>query len=175
MQALSRYQHYFAAVGLVSVHARPLTPSPGDTGRHLLLEYSMEKHIRLRDRAFREQLGCCFYCKVPMWLRDPTSYLRTYAVPRNCVRLLQCTAEHLRPISERGRDAEYNIVAACAFCISTRHRARKVQPADRFTQLVRRPVAKGQWHTREISRSIASVTKEQQDSDRHGSKSSVRS
>ena len=66
---------------------------------------------RLREMAFEEQGGRCFWCERPMRLprpfddgSDPT----------------MATAEHLLPIARGGTDERANVVAACAPCNNRR-------------------------------------------------------
>lgn len=97
----------------------------------------MKRLIRLRRLAFERQDGRCYYCETPMWLKQ--GYLK-------------CTAEHLKPVSEGGKDDPGNIVAACEFCNRTRHRAKKVLPPERYAYRVRARMASGQWHSAAIGR-----------------------
>ncbi|MCB5200028.1 HNH endonuclease [Loktanella sp. TSTF-M6] len=58
---------------------------------------------------------------------------------------LRCTAEHLRPRSEGGRNTEDNIVAACLFCNSNRHRAKIALTPIVYRQHVQERMASGRW------------------------------
>jgi 5-methylcytosine-specific restriction endonuclease McrA len=86
----------------------------------------MRNQIRdLRRRAYDAQGGCCFYCHFPTWICDPEDFARRWSIPISVVHCFQCTAEHLVPISQGGRDEPSNIAAACRFCNQTRHRSRR--------------------------------------------------
>jgi 5-methylcytosine-specific restriction endonuclease McrA len=70
--------------------------------------------------ALTEQKGRCKYCKAPLTAAN-------------------ATADHVRPVSRRGRTTRENIVAACRHCNQTKgdmHDAR-------FTSLIYRSRAKG--------------------------------
>lgn len=89
---------------------------------------------RSRNTAFSRQDGKCYYCGLRMWLSDPTGPAA-----------LRCTAEHMKPRSEGGRDCASNIVAACVHCNRTRHK-RKLPPSpETYRAEVRRRVARGAW------------------------------
>jgi hypothetical protein len=115
----------------------------------------MNKLIRLRRSAFENQQGRCFYCKFRMWLNDPGEAFGNAKAPAKVARKLRCTAEHLRPVSEGGKDEPSNVVAACWFCNSTRHRAKKALPPERYVQRVQRRVASRRWHDAAIWRALS--------------------
>ena len=96
----------------------------------------------LRARAFRAQAGRCYYCDKPMWLLTPDELgLR----PKSS-RPWQCTAEHLIPQQDGGRNTPNNIVAAHAICNQRRHKRPGAAPnADFYLQRVRHQVGKGKW------------------------------
>lgn len=83
-----------------------------------------------RDSAARKQGGHCWYCNVLMRESGP----------------LQCTAEHLLPQSEGGRDGRDNIVAACLFCNSRRHSRPTPMTPEEFRRHVQQRVSKGRWN-----------------------------
>jgi len=94
---------------------------------------------RSRELAFHHQHGKCFYCGLPMLLNGDSG-------PPS----LRCTAEHLQPRSERGRDTPENVVAAHARCNQIRHRrARPPEPAA-FREQVCRRMAGGKWHPQSL-------------------------
>lgn len=101
----------------------------------------------LRQRAYDAQGGRCFYCQFPMWISDPQRFARRWGVPLSAVQCLRCTAEHLVPVSQCGRDVPGNIVAACSFCNQTRHRSRKVRSPAPYAEYVGRRVLAGRWHS----------------------------
>ncbi len=110
-----------------------------------------------RQLAFDRQRGCCHYCGLPVWLRDPDSFRRRYGLTSAEANLLQCTAEHLVARCDGGSDRPDNIVAACRHCNSTRHRRSAPLDPATYRQYVRRRVAKGRWHHPSVLRSIQST------------------
>lgn len=69
--------------------------------------------VKLRQAAARRQNGRCWYCGVEMEPAGNSGSL-----------LRRCTAEHLVPRSAGGGETTDNIVAACWFCNTRRHRRR---------------------------------------------------
>jgi hypothetical protein len=101
----------------------------------------------LRARAFRVQNGRCFYCGVAMWLASPCELPGEHPQPSpTAVARLKCTAEHLVPRSEGGKDAAGNIAAACAHCNLTRHKRKHPPAPDAYRAEVSRRVNRGTWH-----------------------------
>ena len=100
----------------------------------------------LRRRAYDAQAGLCFYCRFPMWSSDPRHFARRWGIPVSAMHRFRCTAEHLAPVSQGGRNVAGNIVAACWFCNQTRHRSREVRTPARYVEHVSRRVAAGRWH-----------------------------
>lgn len=116
----------------------------------------MSKLIRLRQLAFAVQRGRCFYCAFPMWVEHPTDVFDDAGLSPKVVDYLRCTAEHLKPVSEGGKDDPGNIVAACRFCNMARHRAKKILSPERYAEHVRKRVALGRWHILSIRRALTS-------------------
>ena len=110
-----------------------------------------------RSHAFHRQHGRCHYCRLPMWLDDLPSFLRRYSLTRRQALLMQCTAEHLTPRHKGGRAGRVNIVAACAFCNHTRHRAHVALDATRYARKVRTRLAKGAWLPADVYRVLVGV------------------
>jgi hypothetical protein len=108
------------------------------TGRRGGFPYSSEPCMsstalmRQRHRAFASQSGLCFYCRLPMWERDPFLFASRFETSVLAIGRFQCTAEHLKPRSCAGDSSKGNIVAACRFCNQTRHRAKNGAPAKRL-------------------------------------------
>lgn len=100
----------------------------------------------LRLQAFNRQNGLCWYCNVRMWLTSPEELPEAKCA--EAAGRLRCTAEHLQPRSEDGRDTPSNIVAACAHCNQTRHKRKKPPHPAAYRQEVRRRVENGSWHVR---------------------------
>lgn len=99
----------------------------------------------LRLHAFQRQEGLCCYCGVRMWLRSPSELVGATKTAAAAAKL-RCTAEHLQPQSEGGRDTDSNIAAACAHCNHTRHKRKKPPNPTVYREDVRRRVARGSWH-----------------------------
>lgn len=65
---------------------------------------------RLRERAYREQRGLCYWCGREMLTNGPMNHA------------LACTADHLIPRYAGGLTKPGNIVAACRKCNSSRQK-----------------------------------------------------
>jgi hypothetical protein len=100
----------------------------------------------LRSSAFNAQSGRCYYCAAPMWLSDPQSFAVRHRLRPRQARLFGCTAEHLVPAQDGGPMNRTNIVAACAFCNSRRHRPCNAQSPAQYRSHVQRRLAAGRWH-----------------------------
>ena len=111
-----------------------------------------------RSHAFHRQHGRCHYCRLPMWLDDLPSFLRRYSLTRRQALLMQCTAEHLTPRHKGGRAGRVNIVAACAFCNHTRHRARTALSPERYADKVRARLGRGSWLPLEVLHALLGQT-----------------
>lgn len=86
---------------------------------------------KLRRQAAERQGWLCFYCGAPM----VDGAAPGAGARRRLSRL--CTAEHLKARCEGGQDTAANIVAACWWCNSQRHR-RKVAPGpEAWRRMVR--------------------------------------
>lgn len=97
----------------------------------------------LRQKAFRQQHGRCWYCSVQMWLRSPEELP---GVAARAAGRLRCTAEHLVAQCDGGRDVESNVVAACAHCNHTRHKRKNPPEPESYLAEVRKRVGRGGWH-----------------------------
>ena len=107
-----------------------------------------KKRQHLRHQAFEKQSCLCFYCQLPMWETDQEQFARSHSLPVRLVKHLKCTAEHLVPQQDNGRDTVENIVAACLWCNRLRHHGRPHKAPDPATYkaTVTRLVARGKWH-----------------------------
>jgi hypothetical protein len=114
----------------------------------------MKKLIRSRQIAFILQQAHCFYCLTPIWLQHPREAFGCNNVSPKVARYLQCTAEHLKPVSEGGTGRSDNIVAACYFCNSTRHKAKRILSPERYAQHVRKRITQGRWHVISVKRAL---------------------
>ena len=99
-----------------------------------------------RQKAFIHQNGCCFYCDSPMWLNDNEKFARKYRLTLPQTNRFKCTAEHLKPKAEGGRNTSDNIVAACAFCNHTRHRMIHPLKPTKYKKHIKKRILKGKWH-----------------------------
>ncbi len=85
---------------------------------------------KARERAFKLQNGCCFYCGQRM----------------NQSPITKCTAEHLRARCDGG-GVDGNIVAACWFCNSRRHRRKAPLEPQAWQAYVVRKMQQKRWPT----------------------------
>ncbi len=100
---------------------------------------------RARERAFIKQQGLCLYCDQPMATTDLQAFARHHKLTAAQAAQCQCTAEHLRPRAEGGRNSACNIVAACRWCNSHRH-MRAVPPNSlAYREHVQLRLAQGKW------------------------------
>lgn len=106
---------------------------------------------RLRQSAYRAQSGRCFYCGLPMWVRDPESFAASHGITPSHARVLQCTAEHLEARKDGGQDAKRNIVAACFCCNQRRHKRKQAPDPDDYRLLVQQRLTKGGWHPHSLA------------------------
>ena len=112
-----------------------------------------------RSHAFFQQNRCCFYCRFPMWESNITQFCATHDLSRREAMRYECTAEHLIPRQDGGRNERRNIVAACKFCNQTRHRAKLPLAASEYKSRVRRRIERGRWHPREHHRMRRRLTR----------------
>jgi hypothetical protein len=106
---------------------------------------------RLRHLAFIRQAGLCCYCHFPMWLAGHVQYARSLRISVRAARRFQCTAEHLLPLSQGGRNEANNVAAACLFCNRTRHRAKSVLASHAYQLRVQKRLAARRWHPLSIA------------------------
>ncbi|MFP1131573.1 HNH endonuclease signature motif containing protein [Asticcacaulis sp. W401b] len=83
---------------------------------------------------------------MPIWVDGLDQFVSKYGFTEREARTLKCTAEHLIPESEGGRDVPDNIVAACWTCNMRRHRVGKPKTPDDYLRYVRHRIAQGKWH-----------------------------
>ncbi|RJP67614.1 MAG: restriction endonuclease [Comamonadaceae bacterium] len=107
-----------------------------------------------RYKAYIAQGGQCYYCSLSMWLYVPQELTEPFGLSEREAMPLQCTAEHLIPQCEGGRDTRENIVAACARCNHTRHKRAKPPTPVVHRERVRRQVALGKWHPNGLARRL---------------------
>ena len=103
-----------------------------------------------RLAAFKQQNGRCYYCGLPMWLKQPTELTARFRIREGDASRLRCTAEHLLARQEGGTNSSYNIVAACLFCNKTRHRIASPPDPTRYQVHVMHRLRAGKWHPKII-------------------------
>jgi HNH endonuclease len=101
------------------------------------------KHIR--QRKMIAQGGRCYYCGLPMWDDAVPTDLRGSDTIRSAPKVLRCTAEHLLARSDGGGDTTDNIVAACLYCNTQRHRRKRPLSPDKHRIHVRARMEAGRW------------------------------
>ena len=101
-----------------------------------------------RQHSFESQHRICYYCGQEMWLIDPDAFAARWGLTRKQIKWLKCTAEHLVAQRDGGTDEASNIVAACLFCNTRRHKGRCHRAPDPSTYRlhVARRMAFGKWH-----------------------------
>jgi 5-methylcytosine-specific restriction endonuclease McrA len=98
------------------------------------------------------QGGRCYYCGLPMWddVVEAASSQRNYQT-RRTPKSLRCTAEHLHARSDGGRDTDENIVAACWYCNSRRHKRKRPPTPEEHRAYVQKRMAAGKWLLAQVS------------------------
>jgi len=99
----------------------------------------------LRYQAYKKQKGKCFYCNAPMWLRDLHFFAAMNGLTLSQARAFQCTGEHLLAKSSGGCEQPKNIVAACWYCNSRRHRRKAALTPEKYRKFVQKKVKSGVW------------------------------
>jgi hypothetical protein len=84
-----------------------------------------------------------------MWLDDPSEFTARYGIREKQAKRFACTAEHLLARQDGGKDVQGNIIAACHFCNSTRHRALTPLPPEKYRARVMKRMWRGKWHPKE--------------------------
>jgi 5-methylcytosine-specific restriction endonuclease McrA len=111
----------------------------------------MGKLKNIRKKKMIAQGGRCFYCNLPMWDETDGSLLRQRGAKTALPRALRCTAEHLHPRSAGGGISDENIVAACFFCNTQRHRRKQAPSPEAHRQRVRQRMEAGKWLSGQVS------------------------
>jgi 5-methylcytosine-specific restriction endonuclease McrA len=96
--------------------------------------------------AFKRQEGRCYYCGVPMWLEMPGEFAHNHGIRESRAKRFRCTAEHLLARQDGGTNKRNNIVAACSFCNSTRHRSSIALSPVEYRKKVMRRIRCQKWH-----------------------------
>lgn len=100
----------------------------------------------LRKFKAMAQGGRCYYCQHPCWANNPLNFARKHRLTVSQAKWFRQTAEHLVPVSEGGKNTRENIVMACHYCNSRRHRCRNPLSASTYLRKVQERVAGGRWH-----------------------------
>ena len=103
-----------------------------------------------RLRAFSKQKGRCYYCDSPMWLEGRSKFAAMHGITRKLAKSLRCTAEHLLARQDGGTDEMQNIVAACSFCNSMRHRVPNALSPVEYRKEIKLLLRCQVWHPREF-------------------------
>ena len=133
------------------MRAKAHPPRDGSKPAHTTMtichwRYELKKLSTIRNIQICRQNETCYYCCQPIWHRDLSDFASRHGITRKKAELLRATAEHLVARSEGGHDALHNIVAACWFCNTRRHRAKRPLSPDAYSTKVRARLAKGRWH-----------------------------
>lgn len=113
--------------------------------------FSMANFRARRAHAFKQQHGRCCYCQHAMWLTDVATFVRQHGFTLRQAMRFRCTAEHLVARCEGGRNVQENIVAACWWCNTRRHRCKHPLSPAAFQMYVTKRVHAGQWHGKRSS------------------------
>lgn len=98
-----------------------------------------------RLRAVVLQGFRCYYCGLAVWIEDPGGFAARYGLTMRQAEYLRCTAEHLRARADGGSNRRDNVVAACLYCNSRRHRTRTPLSPPEYQSHVRRRMQRGRW------------------------------
>lgn len=104
-----------------------------------------------RTKAFKKQNGRCYYCDLPMWISDAKIFSQRYELTLKQAQLFKCTGEHLIAFHEGGATNQSNIVAACYYCNSRRHKPKAALSPEMYKKKVQSRMRSGKWHTGFIS------------------------
>ncbi|MBA3864252.1 MAG: restriction endonuclease [Erythrobacter sp.] len=108
--------------------------------------HRLKKVSKIRDFRVRQQKETCFYCCQPIWCENHSDFASRFGITEQSAKRLQATAEHLLARSEGGTDALDNVVAACWFCNTQRHRSKRPLSPEAYIKKVRSRLDKGRWH-----------------------------
>ncbi|SIQ61388.1 HNH endonuclease [Marinobacterium stanieri] len=115
----------------------------------------MNRLKSLRKTAYSKQNKRCYYCNAPMWLGSADGFCDTYSLSKKEAKRLQCTAEHLKARQDGGGDQAANVVAACQFCNSTRHKNQgNAKGPSSYRSHVQRRIKAGHWHPKVLLHKI---------------------
>jgi len=106
---------------------------------------------KLRLLAYERQNGRCYYCDAPIWLKKIAEFTAKYGISRRQAYRYQGTAEHLVARQDGGSDDATNIVAACWFCNSRRHRRTRALSNEAFKKMVSKRIMHDKWHPKHLN------------------------
>jgi hypothetical protein len=107
-----------------------------------------------RRVALKNQNNRCYYCGFLMWEDNREEFASKHGISFRLAMRFQATAEHLIAQCEGGTDTQDNIVAACFYCNSRRHRSTLPLNPDAYRSKVIRAVARGKWNTFRAGREV---------------------
>lgn len=105
------------------------------------------KITRYRLHAFKIQSGKCYYCEMPMWEQNVTAYASIHGITLKQAKQFKSTAEHLIASQNNGLTISSNIVAACLFCNSKRHKRKTPPEPLEYKELVRKRLSACRWNS----------------------------
>lgn len=107
----------------------------------------MNKIAKLRIQSALIQQCRCFYCGLAM-IEPALPQFTPKELKPKLQKYLLCTAEHLTARKDQGRDTAQNIVAACWWCNTRRHKGRKENAPNpqQYRQRVQSLMKRGRWH-----------------------------
>ena len=103
---------------------------------------------KIREQKAATQGRCCWYCGHPTWADDSGEFATRHRMTIREAERFKQTAEHLVAKCDGGQDTEANIVMACHYCNSRRHRMRKPLSPSKYKLRVHARLAAGRWHGR---------------------------
>lgn len=112
---------------------------------------------RPRLDAFNRQSGRCYYCSAEMWLSKPHEFAHKHGLTLAQAGRFKCTAEHLVARCDGGRNGAENIAAACVYCNSQRHRPKVARSPEQHKAYIRKRIANGGWHPRQLHHLLATA------------------
>ena len=59
-----------------------------------------------RLAAFNHQEGRCYYCGLPMWLKQPAKFTAKHKISEGAASRFQCTSEHLKARQDGGTNSD---------------------------------------------------------------------
>ena len=101
---------------------------------------------KIRFDAFQRQGGNCYYCGQPMWLSHAKQFAKQHRITQVEAKKHRCTAEHLIARQDGGTNTSSNIVAACVYCNSRRHRTSEALDPPEYQIHVQKCLLRGEWH-----------------------------